>query len=454
MPENAFSRRDFLQQSAPAALGLGLATQTLTASNAYGALGANERIGVGCIGVGGRGGYLESLFQMARGLDLRAICDVNARNLANIAKQAEAIDPENGHKIRKLDDYRKLLEDDSIDVVVVATNEHWHVLPAIHACQAGKDVYLEKPVGTSIGEGRALANIVKKHGRILQMGTQQRSWEHYHKAVEIIRSGVLGEISHVETWDFDNFYPGFGAPANQDPPDHVDWDFWLGPAPEVAYNPNRHKRHYWFFDYGGGWQVAWGHHHYDIVHWAMGVDQPVAGSGFGSKVAYRDSNTQWPDTFTGQVEYPPGPVAKQGFVMSYTARTANQNPRHYCGHGKAFYGTHGTLVLDRTGYQVNAEWRNGRKVIVEDKMTTAKSEHDVVRDHIDNFIDCVRTRKAPFCDAEVGHRGSVPGHLMNISWQTGRRVTWDPERERFPGQDDANALITRDYRKPWTLPTA
>jgi predicted dehydrogenase len=286
------------------------------------------------------------------------------------------------------------------------------------------------------------------------MGTQQRSWEHYHQAAEILRSGVLGEISNVEVWDFDNYYPGYGSPPDQAPPDDLDWDFWLGPAPKVAFNPNRLRHHYWFFDYGGGWPVAWAHHHYDIVHWLMAVDKPTSATGFGEKVVYRDSNTQWPDTYEGACIYPPGPVAKQGFLLSYTSRTANQHFRHHSTHGKAFHGAHGSLVLDRTGYELYSEWRDGRKVIVEDRMTSAKSEHEVVKDHINNFIDCVRSRKTPFCDAEVGHLASIPGLLMNISWLTGRRVEWDGQSEQFPGQDDANALITKEYRAPWTLPMA
>jgi predicted dehydrogenase len=203
--------------------------------------------------------------------------------------------------------------------VIVATNEHWHVLPAIHACAAGKDVYLEKPVGTSILEGRALINAARRYDRIVQMGTQQHSWEHYQQAVELIRAGAIGAVSQVHVWDVENQSPGIGSPPDEPAPAELDWDFWLGPSPSVAYNRNRYAHEDWFFDYGGGWQVAWGAHHFDIVHWAMGVTGPVSATGSGGKFAFPGDNRQWPDTFEGTCQYPAGPVAENGFLLTYTA---------------------------------------------------------------------------------------------------------------------------------------
>ena len=167
--------------------------------------------------------------------------------------------------------------------MIVATPGHWHVVPTIQACQAGKDVYVEKPLGTTIGEGRAAVDAARKYNRIVQIGTQQRSTEHYQRAAEIVQSGRLGEISEVKVWDYQFFYPGFGSPASCDPPPQLDWDMWVGPSPDVPYNPNRFRNHYWFFDYGGAWQLDWAVHHYDIVHWFMGVDQPVAAMAMGGR---------------------------------------------------------------------------------------------------------------------------------------------------------------------------
>ncbi|GAG33802.1 unnamed protein product, partial [marine sediment metagenome] len=238
-------------------------------------------------------------------------------NAARLGKTRERL---GGEKIRAFHDYRELLDDKDIDAVVVATNGHWHVLPTIHACQAGKDVYVEKPLGTSIGEGRAAVAAARKYDRIVQIGTQQRSWEHYRRAAEIIQSGQLGEISEVKVWDYDYFYPGFGSPPDADSPAELDWDLWVGPSPRVDYNPSRYRNHYWFFDYGGAWQLDWGVHHYDIVNWCMGVTEPISAVAMGGRMCFEDSSTEWPDTFSGVLEYAPGPVAKKGFLLQYTFR--------------------------------------------------------------------------------------------------------------------------------------
>jgi predicted dehydrogenase len=374
-----------------------------------------------------------------------ALCDVNEKHLAAAHRQF-------GGAPKTYRDYRRLLDDGDVDAVIVATNGHWHVLPAIDACAAGKDVYLEKPVGTSIGEGRAAIAAARRHDRIIQMGTQQHSWDHYRRAVEMIRSGALGEISQVDVWDVGNMHPGFGSPPNAAPPPELDWDFWLGPSPKVPYNPNRYTYHYWFFDYGGGWQLAWGVHHYDIVHWAIGVDAPLAATAMGDNYAFPDSNQEWPDTFRGSCEYPPGPVAKSGFVLNYTCRIGCGRPIEGCTNGKAFCGTDGVLVLSRQGYRIYSEAREGKKVIAEETHPFEGKEHDVMQRHVQTFLDCVRSRKRPEADIEVGHQASNPGHLMNIAWRTGRRVRWDARKERIPDDPDAQALVGKKYRKPWSLP--
>jgi predicted dehydrogenase len=269
--------------------------------------------------------------------------------------------------------------------------------------------------------------------------------------VKIVRSGALGEISHVHVWDVQNFQPGFGTPPDGEPPPELDWDFWVGPSPRVPYNPNRYTYHYWFFDYGGGWEVAWGAHHYDIVHWAMGVRHPVAATGTGGHFAFRDLK-EWPDTFDGACEYRPGPVAKNGFLLTYTLRSGCAQPVEGRGHGKAFYGTNGVLILNRQGYEVRSETRDGRKVIEEKVQALRMKEHDAVRKHVQAFVDSVRSRRPPVVDVEQGHEATNPGHLMNIAWRLGRRVEWDAQTETIPGDPEANTLVSKTYRSPWALP--
>ena len=258
-----------------------------------------------------------SFHQKGEGVRVAAVCDLNEERLAL------GVEATGNPGVATYRDYRKLLENPDIDAVIVATNDHWHVLPTVHACQAGKDVYLEKPVGTSIAEGRAAVVAARKYNRIVQFGSQQRSWKHYREAAEIVQSGALGEISEVKAWDYNNFYPGFGAPADADPPAEFGekyWDFWVGPSPQAAYNPNRFLRHYWFFDYGGGWPLDWGVHHYDIVHWFMQVLAPSTVTAIGGFRSFEETNTEWPDTLSAICEYEPGPMARKGFILQYTFR--------------------------------------------------------------------------------------------------------------------------------------
>lgn len=434
------TRRVFLGTTAPAAVGVGWAGTHALVANAAPKPGSNDTIVMGLIGCGGRGRSVMNSFKKLPGVKIAAVCDVHKERLAMGLKAA-------GNQAKTYHDYRKLLEDQSIDAVIVATNGHWHVLPTIDACAAGKDVYVEKPLGTSIGEGRAAVKAARKYNRIVQIGTQQHSWEHYKEAVKIVQSGILGEISNVHVWDLENHYPGFGSPPDGDPPPGFDWDFWVGPSPQVPYNPNRFQYHYWFYDYGGAWQLDWAVHHYDIVHWAMGVNAPISAVADGSKFAFFNDNREWPDTFTGACRYPPGPVAKNGFLMSYAFRDGCTLPIEGCRHAKGFYGTDGALVVNRGGYKIMSEVRGGKKVIEEKRVGGSKENHAEV------FLQCIRSRKRPAADVEVGHYASNPGHLMNIAYRVGRKIKWDPKNERVIGDPEADALVTKKYRKPWALPT-
>lgn len=430
------TRRQFLGASVPAVL----VGSRIRAAESKAKPGPNDTIVMGLIGCGGRGRGVMRDFMKLPGVKIGAVCDLHSGRLAGGLKDA-------GENAKTYKDYRKLLEDKSIDAVIVGTNGHWHALPTIDACAAGKDVYVEKPLATSIGEGRAAVKAARKYDRIVQIGTQQHSWEHYREAVKIVQSGVLGEISNVHVWDIENQFPGHGRPADCAPPKELDWDFWVGPSPKMPYNPNRYIQHYWFFDYGGGWQLDWAVHHYDIVHWAMGVDSPIAATAAGGKFALADDDRQWPDTFMAACEYPPCDLAKLGFQMNYTFRAGCMHPIEGCTHGKGFYGTDGCLIVYRGGYRVFAETRNGKKVIEEKSASRSKENHAEV------FLQCLRSRTRPESDVEVGHLASNPGHLMNISWRVGRKIKWDPKTEHVIGDPQADAYVTKKYRKPWSLPS-
>ena len=431
------TRREFLGTTAGAAAA-GWAGGKLYAAKAEAAPGPNETVNLALIGCGGRGRSVMREHKALPGVRIVAVCDVNEPRMVHARKEA------GGDRVLTYHDFRKLLENKDVDAVIVATNGHWHVPATIHACRAGKDVYVEKPLGTSIGEGRAAVTAARKYDRIVQIGTQQQSWEHYQKAAEIIQSGKLGEISEVKVWDYQYFYPGFGSPPDGDPPEGLDWDFWVGPSPKQPYNPNKIAQHYWYFDFGGGWQLDWAVHHYDIVNWCMGVNEPVAATASGGFLCFEDTNTQWPDTLSGVCEYGPGPVAKKGFLLTYTFRGGCR--REHRAHGKLFFGTEASMILDRSGYTITAEARGGKKLGEEIESFRGRGPN-----HAEVFITNVRNRTRPFADVEKGHHASNPGHLMNIAWRVGRRVRWDSENERVIDDPEADRLVTKTYRAPWSL---
>lgn len=440
------TRRSFLGTSAAAAAAAWSGARPY-AAGAAASPGPNETIRMALIGCGGEGNAVMRAHMRCPEVRMVAVCDLHAEHMASTRKRA------GGDKILAYHDYRKLLENKDIDAVIVATNGHWHVLPVIHACQAGKDVYVEKPLSTSIGEGRAAVRAARKYQRIVQLGTQQHSWPHYQQAAEVIRSGRLGEICEVKAWDMDYLYPGFGAPPDGTPPPELDWEFWLGPSPKVPYNPNRYVRHYWFFDYGGGWQLDWAVHHYEIVHWLLGVKAPVAATAMGGFFSFDKTNTQWPDTFSGICEYAPGPVAKKGFLMQYTFRGGCR--REQVSHGKCFFGSEASMLLSRSGYTITPERdRKGKKLEEEETVANAftKDVHiESLKAHARVFLDAIRSRKLPPTEVEMGHYATNPGHLMNIAWRTGRKIRWDSANEQVVDDPEANALVTKKYRAPWTL---
>jgi len=438
------TRRAFLRTTAAAAAA-GLAVPGVLASDAAGGKRSpNDTIRVGLIGCGGQGCWDARRLGQQPNCDVVAVCDVHA------GRREAARAQFGGEKILAFEDFRKLLERKDVDVVVIAPPSHWHVLATIHACQAGKDVYVEKPLGTSIGEGRAAVQAARKYDRVVQIGTQQRSWDLYKKAVEIIRSGRLGEISEVKVWDYDQHWPGLGAPADCDPPVELNWDLYCGPSPLAQYNPNRFGYgHYFHFDYGGSWHVDWGVHHYDIVHWAMGAKWPKAATAMGGRMAFtpEQDNREWPDTFDAVLEYGPCPAAKLGFLMHYSYRCGCRGEQR--SHSKCFYGTHGSMILDRSGLTVRPERHHQDGKWVE--ATKGESFRGTEDNHHEVFLQHVRNRTRPDADVETGHYSTNPGHLMSIAWKVGRRIEWDGQAEQGVGDPEANALVTKPYRAPWTL---
>src|SRR5690349_10446030 len=280
--------------------------------------------------------------------EVRAVCDV-FRPSADQARQMS------GGKAEVFSDFRRVLERKDIDAVVIGTPDHWHALMTVLACQAGKDVYVEKPTSVAIAEGRAMVQAARKYNRIVQVGTQQRSQPHFQKAAEIVQSGQLGDVTLVRCWNAGNLpAAGIGNPPDGAPPEGLDWDLWLGPAKKVPFNPNRfgvdpnawsHFR--WFWDYAGGMMTDWGVHLIDIVHMAMQVDAPLEVSTIGAKLHLTD-NRETPDTIVATYRYPE-------FVMTYENRVCNSMPITGRLYGIEFLGSAATLFVDRERYELRPE---------------------------------------------------------------------------------------------------
>jgi len=395
-----------------------------------GAIGANDRIVMGIIGCGGMGSADLQYFRANPEVEFAAVCDVDHNRLE------EAVDKAGG-KATPYSDFRKLLERKDIDAVIVATPDHWHALPTILACETGKDVYVEKPLATSIGEGRAMVNAARRYGRVVQTGTQQRSGAHFQRAVELVRSGHIGKVTLCRAWNVDNELPdGIGNPPDCSPPPELDYDMWLGPAPERPYNPNRSHYHFRFFwDYAGGKITDWGTHLIDILHWGMGVDAPLAVSASGGKYVIPD-NRETPDTMEAVFDCP-------GFTLVYSYRGANGYPMDGHDYGMQFHGTKGTLFIDRSGFKVTPD---------EDQCEAISSGGSPQNEpNVRNFLDCVKSRARPTCDVEITHRSTTASHLGNIALLTGRKIHWDRDNERIINDEDANRLLCKPYRAPWHL---
>jgi predicted dehydrogenase len=433
----SMSRRDFVKDSTITAIGTSLAFSA--GPLAGGVLGANDKIVVGVIGCGGQGRWNMRDFLRQPDVQIAAVCDVYDANLNQASEMTDG-------KATKYKDFRKLLERKDIDVALIATPDHWHALPAIAACDAGKDVYVEKPLSHTVLEGRRMVEAARRNKRIVQMGTQQRSGAHFQQAVEIVRSGKLGKVIFARTWNYSNELPqGIGNPPDTDPLPGLDWDMWLGPAPAVKYNRNRCLGNFrWFWDYAGGKLTDWGTHLIDIVHWAMDVDAPTTVFAAGSKYCIPD-NRETPDNLEVIYEYP-------GFMMNYSNRIVNEHGIDGRSYGIQFQGTQGTLFVDRSGYEFTPE---PQRVGDESAPPAEKPIHGDGSaqhlPHVRNFLDCVKSRQAPASEIEIGHRSTTAALLGNIALKVKQKIVWDAKKEQIIGNPEASALLTKQYRSPWKL---
>ncbi len=421
------SRRRFLQTGATAAAGVALPyfipSGVLAAP---GRPGANDRIVTGHIGTGGRGIGLLNQFKEQAG----AVCDADRNHLAAAAKRV-------ARPVRQYADYRELLEDRDVDAVVIATPDHWHALMTIHACEAGKDVYCEKPAAKTIAEGRAMVNTARRYGRVVQIGSQGRSHPDAYAACQFIRNGQLGRVSKVTCWHPMN--PEGGFEPDSDPPAELDWDMWLGPARWVPYNPARaHRTFRYFLDFGGGVIRDRGAHIFSLAFWFLDADEKgpvtVEATGTAPAAGLYDCPTRMEVTYQfGNPDWT--------LVWSQPGEPAGQHK-----YGARYWGERDTLYVEGGDGHCH----------VEDKAKQFQAPArgpQIYRsaDHIANWLECIRSRNRPIMDVEAGHRVASLCILGNLSYRLGRKLTWDSRRERFVNDAQANLLLSNPGRGQWHL---
>jgi predicted dehydrogenase len=443
------SRREFGKRAAVAGMGTALASARVA--------GASDRIRIGFIGLGNRGDQVLDGFLQHKDAEVVAICDLWQPYLDFAAHKI-------GGSPQQYPDHRKLLEHRGLDAVVICTPDHWHALQTIHACQAGKDVYVEKPLSLVVEEGRRMVQHARKHDRVTQVGIMRRSAPLCREAAEIIRSGGIGPVTFVRAFHVQNEWPkGIGNPPNENPPAGFDWEAWLGPAPKVPYNRNRaFYRFRWFYDSSGGQLTNFGVHYLDMIQWALGQDAPLAVTAMGGKFAVAD-NREIPDTLEVVWQYP------NNTLVTFTQINANGAGSTARPGQIEFRGTRGTLYLNWDGYEIVPElitqdefparspltraeerlYRKGSKATIQPKRVTGK---DATALHARNFLDCVRSRQACNCDIEVGHRSTCATLIGNIAHKTRAYLEWDSKNERFVGNDAANRYLSYAYRAPYELP--
>jgi predicted dehydrogenase len=390
---------------------------------------ASERVRVAVIGLRSRGLDHLKLFSADPGADVVAICDVDDKIIARAIERM----PSPGEKsLRTEKDFRRLLDDKSIDAVTIATPDHWHGLMTVMACQAGKDVYVEKPASYNVVEGRRMVEAARKYRRVVQVGTQRRSSPWVAEAIGRVRDGAIGRVGMARGW-IHQVRPDIGHGRPGPVPPGVDYAMWQGPAPDRPFYPNRfHYNWHWFWNWGTGELGNNGIHAVDMARWGLGVDAPVAVASIGGKFVF-DDDQEVPDTQITSWKFPFA-------CLVWEHRMWSKHPEEGSGFGVAFYGDKGTLIIGEKGWYI--EGGDGSR---------GQPGPDGQQLHVRNFVDCVRNRNKPNADIEIGHLSTRLCHLGNIAFRTGKTLTFDAARESFH-DNDANTLLSREYSSRFAMP--
>ena len=428
------NRRHFIQKSGMVA---GATAFSLAASTK--AAGTNERLRVGLIGCGGRGPYDATVFAERDDVEIAYVADPHQHRLAEAAKKFSAAKP--------VDDFRRILDDKTIDAVINATPVHWHAPATILACDAGKHVYVEKPCSHNLHEGRLMIEAARRNKRVVQHGTQVRSTSTIMEGIRLLREGIIGTVLIARAWNVQR-RAGSGQGKLVDPPAELDYDMWLGPVPSVPFHSTVFSGWNWLRHFGTGEIGNDGVHDIDYARWGLGVEtHPTFIAGVGGRYVY-ENGAEFPDTQQISFEYPAAGNSAKKRLLIYEERLWSTNYPHNCDSGVEYYGTKGQMFLTRRGkIQVVTDGNRLQSVDVPLKAQDTG-------DHVADFIGAIRNNRKPNADIEIAHHTTSLCHLGNIANRLGRSLRFDPQQERFIDDQEANGLLKRKYRGGhWAVPT-
>jgi predicted dehydrogenase len=439
------SRRKFLYQSSllAGAAALTAALQNKSYAFVQNRIAPSDQLNIGAIGIKGMGWANVKAALKIAGVNLVAVCDVDKEVIDNRLKELAALNVD-ASKIKIYGDYRKLLEQKDIDAVIIGTPDHWHALMMIHACEAGKDVYVEKPVGNSIVECTTMVAAQQRYNKIVQAGQWQRSQQHFKDAVNFVHSGQLGNIRTAKVWCYQGWMkPGPVVPDSAAPAG-VDYKQWLGPAATRPFNSSRfHFNFRWFWDYAGGLMTDWGVHLLDYALIGMKADLPISIAALGGKFAYPDLYEETPDTLTTLYEF-------DKFNMVWDSAMGIDNGSYGRDHGIAFIGNNGTLILNRGGWEVIEERQSKNKVI----MPLQKSSDNGLDKHWVNFVDAVKSRNTANlnCSIQAGAHVATVAQMGNIAFRSGEKLFWNKEHGAFSDKNINKEYLMKEYHNGYLLP--
>jgi len=431
------TRRSFIKKSALATAGVGVAASMPLAS----CVGSNEKLVCGLIGANGMGFADLQAFLRHSNTECAAIADVDENVLNRRIADTEKIQ---GKKPKGFKDFRKLLEEPGIDVIIIGTPDHWHCIPFVNAAEEGKYIYCEKPLGNSIEEINIMEKAAHKYNSIVQVGMWQRSDKHWLDAVDFVHSGKLGKIRTVRTWSYQGWMKSIPVKPDGPVPEGVDYDFWLGPAQKRPFNPNRfHFNFRWFWDYAGGLMTDWGVHIIDFGLYGMKAKAPKSVMSMGGKFAYPDDACETPDTMQALYEF-------DGYTMLWDHGLGIDGGYYGRSHGVGFVGENGTLVVDRGGWEVIPEGGNNPRM---ERVELKKGDGQGLNNNMKNFIECIHDNDRN-TNVNVGIAANTArvAHLGNIALKSGTRLYWDADNSKFIDDNNANEYLTPTYRAPWELP--